>query len=177
MEAKKNILLIEDDAPLRESIGRFLERNGFRVDESGSLAEANRRLVQAAFDMILLDLTLPDGDGMEILERFAQQYPHRIVVLTGTGTIATAVLAMKKGAHDFLQKPVNPEILLLALQRALAYIQAHDECQHLKREISDAAGFDKFVFQSDVMAEVIGTARRYAATPHSVLICGETGTG
>ncbi len=177
MEAKKNILLIEDDAPLRESIGKFLERNGFQVDECGCLAEATRRLGQAVFDMILLDLTLPDGDGMEILEQFARQYPHRIVVLTGTGTIATAVLAMKKGAQDFLQKPVNPEILLLALQRALAYIQARDDCQNLKKEISDAAGFDKFIFQSNVMAEMINTARRYASTPHSVLICGETGTG
>ncbi len=114
---------------------------------------------------------------MDILERFSPQYPHRIVVLTGTGSVETAVMAMKKGAHDFLQKPVNPDMLLIALQRALAYIQARDECRDLKGEISDAAGFDKFVFRSAVMADVLRTARQYAATRHTVLICGETGTG
>jgi DNA-binding NtrC family response regulator len=177
METKKKILLVEDDAPLRESIKRFLEQNNFQVAESDCLADASRRLTETVFDLILLDLTLPDGNGLDILERFSWQYPHRIVVLTGTGSIETAVLAMKKGAHDFLQKPVNPEILLIALQRAFAYIQARKDCQSLKKEISNASGFDKFVFGSDAMANVIRTARQYAATPHTILISGETGTG
>jgi DNA-binding NtrC family response regulator len=177
METKKRILLVEDDAPLRESMARFLGQNGFLVTESVDLADASRRLHRDVFDLVLLDLTLPDGDGMDILARFARNYPHRIVVLTGTGSIEAAVLAMKNGAHDFLQKPVNPDMLLIALQRALAYIQARDECRDLKREIGGAAGFDKFVFRSKVMAEVIRTAREYADTPHTVLISGETGTG
>jgi two-component system response regulator PilR (NtrC family)/two-component system response regulator HydG len=175
--AIKNILLVEDDAPLRESIKNFLGQNDFQVATSDCLADATRRLGQTAFDLVLLDLTLPDGNGLDLLERFSDQYAHRVVVLTGTASIGTAVLAMKKGAHDFLQKPVNPEILLLALQRTFAYIQTHDDCRNLKREIGDAAGFDKFVFQSHVMADVIRTARQYAATPHSILITGETGTG
>jgi len=174
---KKHILLVEDDAPLRESIKKFLSQNDFQVAASDCLADATRQLGQTAFDLVLLDLTLPDGNGLDLLERFAGQYAHRVVVLTGTASIDTAVLAMKKGAHDFLQKPVNPEILLLALQRAFAYIQAQDDCRDLKKEIGDAAGFDKFVFQSHVMADVLRTARQYAATPHSILITGETGTG
>ncbi len=177
METRKHILLIEDDAPLRESLRKFVSLNNFQVTESDCLADASRRLNQSSFDLILLDLTLPDGNGMDILERFAGEYPHRIVVLTGTGSIETAVLAMKKGAQDFLQKPVNPEILLIALQRALAYIQVRDDCKNLKDEISDTSGFEKFVFKSEVMAEVLRTARQYAATPHIVLISGETGTG
>ncbi len=177
MKTGKRILLIEDDEPLRESIRCFLEQNGFLTVESGCLADARRRLERDVFDLLLLDLTLPDGDGMDVLEWFAAQYPHRIVVLTGTGSIDTAVLAMKKGAHDFLQKPINPEMLLITLQRALAFLQTRDEFRDLKREIGDAAGFDKFIFRSRVMAEVIGTARQYAATPHTILICGETGTG
>jgi DNA-binding NtrC family response regulator len=177
METKTRILLVEDDAPLRESVARFLGQNGFMVTESVDLADATRRLQRDAFDLVLLDLTLPDGDGMDILERFARHYPQRIVVLTGTGSIEAAVLAMKKGAHDFLQKPVNPDMLLIALQRALAFLKARDECRDLKREIGDAAGFDKFVFRSTAMAEVLCTAREYAASPHTVLISGETGTG
>jgi two-component system, NtrC family, nitrogen regulation response regulator GlnG len=173
----KHILLVEDDAPLRESIRKFLSQNDFQVATSDCLADATRQLGQASFDLVLLDLTLPDGNGLDLLERFAGQYAHRVVVLTGTASIETAVLAMKKGAHDFLQKPVNPEILLLALQRAFAYIQAQDDCRDLKKEIGAAAGFDKFVFQSHVMADIIRTARQYAATPHSILIAGETGTG
>jgi two-component system response regulator AtoC len=177
MTDKKRILLIEDDAPLRESIRKFLERSGYRAAESGTLAEAARLLGQEAFDLLLLDLKLPDGSGMDILERFGRRYAQRILVLTGTGSIETAVQAMKKGAHDFLQKPVNPDILLLALQRTFAYLQEQQDCQHLKGEIGDAAGFDKFVFRSEAMADVLRLARQYAATPHTVLISGETGTG
>jgi len=177
MSEGSHILLVEDDAPLRESVRRFLQGQGFRVSESGGLVDASRRLAQEGIDLVLLDLTLPDGNGMDILERFGRQYPHRIVVLTGTGSIETAVLAMKKGAHDFLQKPVNPEILLLALQRTFAYIRERRECQELKGEIGDAAGFDKFIYRSETMADVLNLARQYAATGHSILISGETGTG
>ncbi|HOW44917.1 MAG TPA: sigma-54 dependent transcriptional regulator [Candidatus Aminicenantes bacterium] len=177
MNEGNHILLVEDDAPLRESIRRFLQGQGFRVSESGGLLDASRRLAQEGVDLVLLDLTLPDGNGMDILERFGRQYPHRIVVLTGTGSIETAVLAMKKGAHDFLQKPVNPELLLLALQRTFAYIRERRECQELKGEIGDAAGFGKFIYRSETMADVLGLARQYAATGHSILISGETGTG
>jgi DNA-binding NtrC family response regulator len=177
MKTEKRILLIEDDEPLRESIRCFLDQNGFLTVECRCLADARLHLEREAFDLVLLDLTLPDGDGMDVLDWFAAQYPHRIVVLTGTGSIETAVLAMKKGAHDFLQKPVNPDMLLITLQRALAFLQARDECRDLKREIGNADGFDKFIFRSRAMAEVIDTARQYAATPHTILICGETGTG
>ncbi len=177
MIEQQHILLVEDDAPLRESIRRFLEGHGFRVTESGNMAEAGQRLNQAAFDLVLLDLTLPDGSGMDLLERFGPQYPQRMVVLTGTGSIETAVLAMKKGAHDFLQKPVNPEILLLALQRTFAYLREQRNCLQLKREIGDAAGFEKFIYRSESMADLLNIARQYAATSHSILISGETGTG
>ncbi|MBN2347135.1 MAG: sigma-54-dependent Fis family transcriptional regulator [Candidatus Aminicenantes bacterium] len=177
MDRKACILLVEDDAALRESIGKFLQGKGFQVSESSRLADATRQLEGDSFDLVLLDLTLPDGNGLDILERFSRRYPQRIVVLTGTGSVETAVLAMKKGAHDFLQKPLNPELLLSTLQRAMNFLRAREECQSLKREIGDAAGFDKFIYRSSAMAEVLATARRYAATPHAVLISGETGTG
>ena len=177
MENRKHILLVEDDKPLREALVKFLGQNDFQVTQSACLADANRKLEDNSFDLILLDLTLPDGNGLDLLERFSGQYPDRMVVLTGTGSIETAVLAMKKGAHDFLQKPVNPELLLITLQRVLEFVQARSDCQDLKKEIGTMAGFDKFIFDSKIMGEVIRTARRFAATTHTILICGETGTG
>jgi DNA-binding NtrC family response regulator len=177
MEKQKHILLVEDDKPLREALGKFLGQNDFQVTPSACLADAMRQLQENTFDLVLLDLTLPDGNGLDILERFSRQYPDRMVVLTGTGSIETAVLAMKKGAHDFLQKPVNPEVLLITLQRVFQFIQARSDCQDLKKEISSLAGFDKFIFNSRIMGEVIRTARLYAATAHTILISGETGTG
>jgi DNA-binding NtrC family response regulator len=177
MENQKHILLVEDDKPLREALDKFLGQNDFRVTQSACLADAMRQLEEITFDLVLLDLTLPDGNGLDILERFSRQYPDRMVVLTGTGSIETAVLAMKKGAHDFLQKPVNPELLLITLQRVLQFIQARSDCQDLKKEIGTMAGFDKFTFNSRIMGEVIRTARRYASTNHTILISGETGTG
>jgi DNA-binding NtrC family response regulator len=177
VENQKHILLVEDDKPLREALDKFLGQNDFRVTQSACLADAMRKLEEITFDLVLLDLTLPDGTGLDILERFSRQYPDRMVVLTGTGSIETAVLAMKKGAHDFLQKPVNPELLLITLQRIFQFIQARKDCQDLKKEIGAMAGFDKFTFNSKIMGEVIRTARRYASTAHTILISGETGTG
>ena len=177
MKKQKHILLVEDDKPLRDALDKFLGQNDFRVSQSDCLADAVRRLEETVFDLILLDLTLPDGNGLELLERFSGQYPDRMVVLTGTGSIETAVMAMKKGAHDFLQKPVNPELLLITLQRVLEFIQARSECQDLKKEIGTLAGFDKFTFRSRIMGDVIESARRYASTAHTILISGETGTG
>lgn len=177
MKNQKHILLVEDDKPLREALDKFLGQNDFQVTPSACLADAMRQLEENTFDLVLLDLTLPDGNGLDILERFSRQYPDRMVVLTGTGSIETAVLAMKKGAHDFLQKPVNPEILLITLRRAFDFIQTRSECQDLKNEISSVAGFDKFISNSKIMAEVINTAKQYAFTPHTILISGETGTG
>jgi len=127
METKKHILLVEDDQPLRESIKKFLIKNDFLVAESSTLAGTLDQLAGDSFDLILLDLSLPDGNGLDILEKFSGKYRDRMIVLTGTGSIETAVLAMKKGAHDFLQKPVNPEILLLTLQRALTFLRTKDD--------------------------------------------------
>lgn len=177
METKKHILLVEDDQPLRESIKKFLIKNDFLVAESSTLAGTLDQLAGDSFDLILLDLSLPDGNGLDILEKFSGKYRDRMIVLTGTGSIETAVLAMKKGAHDFLQKPVNPEILLLTLRRAFAFLRTQEDYFHLKQEISATTGFDKFIFKSEQMAKVIGMARQYADTPHTILISGETGTG
>jgi len=177
MKSKKHILLVEDDQPLRESIKKFLMQNEFLVAESSTMAGALSQLAADGFDLILLDLSLPDGNGLDILDQYSGKYRDRIIVLTGTGSIETAVLSMKKGAHDFLQKPVNPEILLLTLKRAIAFLHAQDDCFHLKQEIGATAGFDKFIFKSEQMAKVIGMARQYASTSHTILISGETGTG
>jgi DNA-binding NtrC family response regulator len=177
MKTKKHILLVEDDQPLRESLRKFLVQNDFSVAESGTLAGALDQLANNGFDLILLDLSLPDGNGLDILEKFSGKYRERMVVLTGTGSIETAVLAMKKGAYDFLQKPVNPEVLLLTLKRTLAFLSTRDDNFHLKREMGAAAGFDKFIFRSEPMAKVIAMARQYAGTAHTILISGETGTG
>lgn len=177
MKNQKHILLVEDDKPLREALVKFLGQNDLRVTQSACLVDAMQQLEKNIFDLVLLDLTLPDGNGLDILERFSRQYADRMIVLTGTGSIETAVLAMKKGAHDFLQKPVNPELLLITLRRVFEFIQARSDCQDLKKEISTLGGFDKFIFNSRIMGEVIHTARLYAATTHAILISGETGTG
>jgi two-component system NtrC family response regulator len=177
MKSKKHILLVEDDQPLRESIKKFLVHNEFLVAESATMAGALSQLAGDGFDLILLDLSLPDGNGLDILEQFSVKYRDRIIVLTGTGSIETAVLSMKKGAHDFLQKPVNPEILLLTLNRAFDFLHAQDDCRRLKQEIGATAGFDKFIYKSESMAKVIAMAKHYADTAHTILISGETGTG
>lgn len=177
MVEEPRILVVEDDRPLRESIQKYLAKEHLDVREAENLHSARSQLNQERFDLILLDLTLPDGNGLEILEKLPAESIGRVIVLSGTGTIETAVRAMKSGAFDFLQKPVNPDILLLAIRRALEFRRAQAEAQDLKREIGSGGGFEQFVFTSLQMAEIIETAKRYAATDRTILISGETGTG
>jgi len=177
MSEKTSVLIVEDDLPLRESIGKFLTRHFYHIQAAASVVEAAEAMNREGIDLVLVDLTLPDGNGLELVERFGTTYSNRIIVLTGTGSIEKAVQAIKNGAFDFLEKPVNPEILLLTLRKAEELQQTRRDLERLRREVSDGTGFAKFVYKSRIMSQLIELAKVYAASDQPVLITGETGTG
>jgi len=170
------ILIVDDEEHARQHIGTFLSAKGYEVVEVSTLREARECIDRGNADIILLDVQLPDGYGPTLLEETAR-LPMRppIIVITGYGDIEMAVEAMKNGAHDFLQKPIQLAGLEKSIQRAAEIVAMRRELAHFRQ--AQHAQFDYIIGKSPKMQEVFDHARRAAATSVSVLITGETGTG
>ena len=120
MKRKDRLLIVDDDQGIRRALHRFLQAAGSEVEEAGSLAEAERVALAFTPDLALVDLRLPDGDGIELIPRLRAFLPQLgIVVLTAHGSIDAAVRAMKDGADQFLTKPVDMDALLMVFARVL----------------------------------------------------------
>ncbi len=172
-----SILVVEDNRDFRAAIRMLLAREHHAVEEAGDAAEALDRLERQSFDLVLLDLGLPDLDGLELLLRL-----HRvdedvaIIVLTGRGDIETVVEAMKRGAENFLVKPVEREPLLAAVHRAIATSRLRLRARSSSAERSRYVAGEP-VGDSKGMRNVRDLARRVADTDASVVITGGSGTG
>ena len=173
------VLVVEDDASLRSALFRVFDRKGFQVITSQSKAEA-LMLSQSerAYDLALIDLRLPDGDGLELMQMLKTKSPQlQVIILTGHGTIQTAVDATQKGAFHFLTKPFNLEELLVICERALQIKSLVQENSQLKSNLQSRYRFENIIGQSDSINKVLNLIDRVASTESTVLITGESGTG
>ena len=172
------ILIVEDDPGLRFTMTDALEGKGFAVTGVDNGVEAIRRLDGEAFDVVVTDLRLPGKDGMEVL-RAARGItpPPSVVVMTGYGSVESAVAAMKNGAEDYLTKPFPVEALLLLLDKILRLRTLEEENRELKRRIRSQSRFDELVGGSKPMRDVFDLVSTVAGTDATVLILGESGTG
>jgi len=179
MSQKKTIslLVVEDSLTLQNQYQRILCDGPYQIESVSSLREAKAMLLSQPFGLILLDLSLPDGDGMELLDQFAERYRNRIIILTGHGSIQTTVEAMKKGVFDFLEKPVDPSHLLVTIEKAADFFILQSENEHLKKAVSKESVFDQIQGNSQAMTLLLKKAIKLAKTEHNLLISGETGTG
>ena len=171
------VLIIDDEKNARENISQYLEGKGYETVQSGTLKDAKKYIQQGTGDIIILDVQLPDGYGLDFLKELSS-LPHRppVILITGYGDIEMAVDAMKHGAHDFLTKPiVEMENLENSIQRAAEIIQIRRELNHLRQ--NQAFTEDFIVGGSTEMNMVISQAKKAAEASVSVLITGETGTG
>src|SRR5437016_5878415 len=177
-ETAKHLLLVDDEAALRQAIAERLADHGFVVEQAGSGEEALARLTDFAFDIIVTDLRLPGVDGRAVLEPALERYPDIIaIIITGFGTVKDAVNAIKQGAADFITKPFQFDALLHVLQSALEQRRLRSENAYLRSQLEDRYRIDGLVGRSPVMRKLFQLLETVAATSSTILITGETGTG
>jgi DNA-binding NtrC family response regulator len=176
MNASAPTLLVVDDEPnVREVIGKFAARVGFHVNEAASARQALGRLSERRIDVAMVDLCMPELGGLDLLRALRQDVPRcRTIVMTGFGSIDTAVEAMKEGAIDYFQKPVD-FTRLAKLLRGMRK-ELHVASASAAANATDSARYG-IVGQSDVMCELFGRLQRVAEHARAVLVTGETGTG
>jgi len=174
----KRILIVEDDPGLRFTMTDALEGAGFAVTGSDNGVEAIRRFLDEAYDVVVTDLRLPGKDGMEVLRAARGKTPPlSVVVMTGYGSVESAVAAMKSGADDYLTKPFPVEALLLLLDKIFRLRGLEEENRDLKRRILDRSRFEELVGAGKAMLDVFDLVSTVAGTDATVLLLGESGTG
>ena len=165
-----HLLLVDDDRGFRRSTAALLRQDGYRVDEAEDALEAKQRLDANRFDLVLLDVRLPGLDGIELVEvlrRWGQTTP--VLMISGFGTVESAVGALHAGADDFLTKPVEPEVLSARVEQLLARRPRLD-----RGTVENPEGI---IGRSAALRAALETIRQAAPTDSTVLIQGETGTG
>jgi len=172
------ILIVEDKDSLRAMLRHALEEQGHSVVEAADEAEALRQVRDTRPDLVLSDLRLLSGDGVGVLRGAKDIDPELpVIVMTAYGSIQDAVVAMKEGALDFLAKPVDPDHLLLLVERALAQRRMAAENRLLRDELAARRGAPTIIGQDPSLARVMATVHRAASTDTTVLLLGESGTG
>src|SRR4051812_28262882 len=178
-DSLKHLLLVEDEAPLRQAIAEQLGDHGYRVQQAESGEAALARLAEFAFDIIVTDLRLPGIDGSAVIEAGVARYPHIIaIVVTGFGTMKDAVDVIKRGAWDFVSKPFQIDELLHVLESALEQRRLRTENAILREQLEERYKFEEgIVGKSRPMEKLFQLLETVAATNSTILITGETGTG
>jgi DNA-binding NtrC family response regulator len=172
------ILLVEDEINMARTLAKNLERAGYAVTHAANGEAALGTLAQESFDVILTDLKMPVLDGMGLLRAIHERkIATSVIVLTGYGTIESAVEAMKLGAADYLIKDAHPQQVLLTVERTLKLQALERENARLRREIVRFEGIGELVGNSDAMQAVYRLVDAVSQTKSTVLISGESGTG
>ncbi len=178
MKFSPGILVIDDEPLTLQLIVESLRDQTYAVDMAASGKEAISKAESFHYDIVLTDLAMPGMDGLEVLDYFKSHYPDTtLIVLTGYGTIETAVEAVKKGAFDYLTKPATVDEIILVLKRVEELKTLKEENVLLRSQLQDRYRFDRIVGQSLPMQELYRTIQRVAKTDATVLITGESGTG
>ena len=177
-QKRTHVLLVEDEQELAKVTSERLEDHGYKVTQVTSGEAARPLLVDFAFDVIITDLRLPGIDGTQLLEEAKTRYPDIIgVVVTGYGTVKDAVEAIKRGAHDFVTKPLQFDHLLHLLSTALEQRRLRTENDYLRSQLEDRYRFKEIVGKSAMMQQLFELMETVANTTSTILITGETGTG
>ena len=175
---KGKILIIDDEEQLRSLLTRIVSLEGFTVQEVGSLQEGSRYLERDQVDVILCDVKLPDGNGVDFVRTTRQKFPFtEIILLTAFANVHDGVQAMKNGAFDYIMKGDDNDKVIPLLNKAIEKVQLQKRVQHLEQQIGKRYRFENILGTSAVINEAIDLAKKVAPTDTTVLLLGETGTG
>jgi two-component system NtrC family response regulator len=176
--AKVRVLAIDDEKSVRVTCQRILEEAGFSVDTCATGQEGVQHALQGNYEVVLLDLKLPDMPGLDALEILRRERPDvSVIIITGYASIQTSIQAIKKGAFDYVPKPFTPEELSLAVSKALENRKLLSENEFLKQELTRMMRDSRILGRSKAMEEILLQIRKVAPTDFTVTVYGESGTG
>jgi DNA-binding NtrC family response regulator len=177
MNAKANILIVDDEAVVRDSLGKWFSEEGYNVDTAASAKEALLKLPVERWDLALLDIKMPGMDGLELQRKMREAHPEIIlIIMTGYASVETAVQALKDGAYDYITKPFDPDDLTHVIHKALEHYRMTKENLRLRESLEEIQAVE-LVGQSAPTQKVLELIRTVAPTDTTVLITGESGTG
>src|SRR5689334_1313734 len=173
-----SILIIDDEAGIRESLETLLEFEGYTVQSAETGEEGLVKMAETPFDLVLLDFALPDRNGLEVLADIRNRDSQlAVIMITAYGTVDNAVRAIQSGATNFIQKPWDNEKLLADVRAAVARRRAEEQNEQLKRALKERYNFENIVGKSDPMLRIFDLVGQVAPSRSTVLIQGESGTG
>jgi DNA-binding NtrC family response regulator len=172
------ILVIDDEPDIRESLEALLSSENYRVDLAFNATEGLKKLETSTYDLVLVDLMMPDKSGMEVLEEIRlRDRETPLFMITAYGSIEVAVEALKRGANDYFAKPWDNEKLLIEIERMISKVRLERENTELKRALKQRYSFPNIVGKSERMMKILDLVAQVAASRATILITGETGTG
>ncbi|MBU1743919.1 MAG: sigma-54 dependent transcriptional regulator [Proteobacteria bacterium] len=175
---KRNILVVDDEAAIREGVRRILAAEGYQAETSAGGRTALEKIQEQDFDVVITDLKMPGMDGIEVLKAIKILQPEvPVIIITGYSNVSSAVDAMKNGAFDYIAKPFSPELIIDKIQKAIDHKTSIADGIMAGQEFSPRHGFDDFVGKSAGMKKVYHRILQVAPTDSTVLIAGESGTG
>ena len=175
---EKKILVVDDDSIICDSICEFLRLEGYQTTGASSIKQALAELKKASFALVISDVNMPDGDGFDLLATIKKNYPQIVVILvTGYGTIESAVQAIKQGAYDYLTKPVIDDELRLAVERSIRQQSLMSENIALRSQLENKYSLDNIISQDYKMAKIFDLIEAVADSRTTILMTGPSGTG
>lgn len=176
--SEKRIIVIDDEEYICQSCRELLGEEGYEVRTFTQPLEGLEWLKEESFDLLLLDLKMPEMDGMKLLKEVRKDYPHLIVIIiTGYATVETAVLSMKMGAFDYISKPFMPDELIMVVKKAFEHQRLLIENKYLREELVKKYEFENLIGESGAIKDICELIKKVAPTDSTVLIHGESGTG
>lgn len=174
----RRILIIDDEEKLRNLLTRIISLEGFEVLQAGDCKTALKKLEQNDIDVVLCDVKLPDGNGVELAKKIKDKFQiPEIILLTAYGNIPDGVQAIKNGAFDYITKGDDNNKIIPLLYRAMEKVDLAKRVQQLEKQLGDKHSFDKIIGKSKLIQKAIDLAQKVAVTDTTVLLTGETGTG
>src|SRR5947199_333864 len=175
---KGRILVVDDEADIRESLEALLSLEHYQVDLAENATEGQHKIESGSYDLVLLDLMMPDRSGMEVLREVRERDAETpIFMITAYGSVEVAVNALKSGANDYFSKPWDNEKLLIEIERMIARARLERENTQLKRALKQRYSFPNIIGKSERMLRILDLVTQVAPSRATILITGETGTG